>query len=244
MNWHDGITKLREQFRQKLQTEDQDVLAEHEEAFFTQAQEIIRIPEVPEGELERVFRERMEDVPETLRADCMDTLQKYPEIRTMFFQAMYVGETISNLNRLEDLSPAVVLYGKALEGCLRATLLPVFEKMIPDARVQTKNVTNTEFKTWTLGAFSTVLHREYCDYSEEIQKIMADGKMREKIKRSKLPCYVLYDQMNDAQQDKWNKLYRDVDRAKDLRNAACHYGVQLQAADSIELREKRSPLLR
>lgn len=68
--------------------------------------------------------------------------------------------------------------------------------------------------------------------------IMADGKMKEKTKRSKLPCYVLYDQMNDTQQDKWNKLYRDVDRAKDLRNAVCHYGVQLQAADSIELREK------
>ena len=189
---------MREQYRETLQDPNSEGYEEVQEEFFEEAQKIIQLPETKEDVLESIFNGMMEDVPEPELSDCVSTLEAFPDFRPMLLQAMYVDEALTILDQLSDFSPAAVLYGKTLERCLRDTLLPVMTKMIPDTKVMTKDLVNTELSRWTMGAFSTILSKEYCDNTKRILDFTTNPKT--KLKKSNLPYYTLFDQMNAEQQ--------------------------------------------
>ncbi len=233
-NWNNALSALRQKYISADPTDDPALLEEQEELFFEEAEKQIALPDTPQHQLETNCREIMEHSTNPDFDEMQAAITDDPTLYNLVLQAFYAEKMIADMDLLDDYSPAVVLYGKSLEHCLRARLKPVILRKAPRAKMKSNKTLAKDIRDedWTLGVFSTALHYEFCDVSD----VSENNKPRTAIAG-------LYDRMEQRDHDFWDKLYDVVNSAHIIRNRASHHGQIITLDDALLLRQHTSHIM-
>lgn len=194
---------------------------EEKDALYLEMAEKISLPEeIPEETIEKAALEILKEHKSEGAERILSEIKEVEGLDKIFYQALYVERAVTEIKLLSDYSPAITMYGKAIEHFLKKKVFPILKKDCPKYKLGYTLLNEFDVDELTIGKVDTILKKCYIDNKSNT------AYLNKRIKFFK-----------QSETNLWKELQNSSHKAVELRNPSSHSGIEMNTDSVKEMRE-------